>query len=97
MYLTPIIRTNRAISACLIYPSHPIQAIAISEITSFFIPIFNPKLYSRIFAIILAIMYQPNYAYYYIKKYHEINKIHNEAEICSLLLFILIMGFEYIK
>jgi len=97
MYLTPIIRTNRAIAACLIYPSHPIQAIAISEIASFFIPIFNPKLYSRIFAITLMLMYQPNYAYYYIIKYREINKIHNEAEICSLLLFILIMGFEYIK
>ena len=88
MYLTPIIRTNRAISACLIYPSQPIQAIAISEIASFLIPIFNPKLYPRIFGTIIAIMYQPNYAYYYIKKY-------NEAEICSLLLFILIMGIEY--
>ena len=66
MLLIPLIRASRSISACLIYPEHPVQAIAISEIASFFIPIFNPKLYSRIFAITLMLMYQPNYAYYYI-------------------------------
>jgi hypothetical protein len=96
MYLTPLIRTNRAIAASLLYPDHPIQAIAISEFASVIIPILNPKLFPRILGTIIAMMYQPNFAYYYIKKYHEINTIYNQAEICSLLLFVLTLSVNYI-
>ena len=96
MYLTPLIRTNRAIAASLLYPDHPIQAIAISELSSVIIPILNPKLFPRILGTIIAMMYQPNFAYYYIKKYHEINTIYNQAEICSLLLFVLTLSVNYI-
>tara|TARA_B110001450_G_scaffold45573_1_gene42143 strand:- start:1282 stop:1575 length:294 start_codon:yes stop_codon:yes gene_type:complete len=97
MYLVPLIRANRAIAASLIYPEHPIQAIAISELSSVIIPILNPDLFPRILGTIIAAMYQPYFAHYYIKKYHELNNIHNEAEICSLLLFIFVLGFQYIK
>jgi len=97
MFLTPIIRTNRAIAACLIYPDHPIQAIAISEIASVIIPVLNPKLFPRILGTMFAIMYQPNFAHYFIKKYHEINTIYNQAEICTLLLFVLTLSINYIK
>ncbi len=96
MYLTPLIRTNRAIAASLLYPDHPIQAIAISEFASVIIPILNPKLFPRILGTIIAMMYQPNFAYYYIKKYQEINTIYNQAEICSLLLFVLTLSVNYI-
>ena len=95
MILTPLIRTNRAISACLIYPSHPIQAIAISEFASVIIPLLNPKLFPRILGTIFAIMYQPYFAYYYVKKYHELNTLHNQAEICTLLLFVLTLSVNY--
>lgn len=97
MYLTPLIRTNRAIAASLIYPSHPIQAIAISEIISVLIPILNPKLFPRILGTLIAVMYQPYFAYYYVKKYHEINTLYNQAEICTLLLFVLTLSVDYIK
>ena len=97
MYLTPLIRANRAISASLLYPSHPIQAIAISEIASVIIPVLNPKMLPRIIGTMFAIMYHPNFAHYYIKKYHEINTIHNQAEICTLLLFVLTLSFNYQK
>lgn len=96
MYLTPIIRTNRAIAACLIAPNDPLQAIALSETLSVVMPLFNPKLLPKILGIIIAIMYNPYYANYYISSYHKINNIHNEAEICSLLLFILTLGVQYI-
>ena len=96
MYLTPLIRTNRAIAASLIYPDHPIQAIAISEIASVIIPVLNPDLFPRIMGTVIAMMYQPNFAHYYIKKYHELNTIHNQAEICSLLLFVLTLSVNYI-
>ena len=97
MYLVPLIRANRAIAASLIYPEHPIQAIAISELSSVIIPILNPDLFPRILGTIIAAMYQPYFAHYYIKKYYKLNNIHNEAEIFILLLFILLLGFQYIK
>jgi len=96
MYLTPLIRTNRAIAASLIYPDHPVQAIAISELSSVIIPVLNPKLFPRILGTVIAMMYQPNFAHYYIKKYHELNTIHNQAEICTLLLFVLTLSVNYI-
>lgn len=57
MYLVPLIRTNRAIAASLIYPEHPIQAIEISEVISVFGPFFNPNMYNKIIGIMFAIMY----------------------------------------
>lgn len=96
MYLTQLIRANRAIAASLIYPEDPIKAIAISEFSSVIIPILNPKLFPRILGTVLAMMYQPNFAHYYIKKYHELNTLHNQAEICSLLLFVLTLSVNYI-
>jgi len=97
MYLVPLIRANRAISACLIYPEHPFQAIAISEIISVVGPILKPDLFPRILGSIMAIMYQPYFANYYIKKYHELNNLHNQAEICCLLLFVVVLGLDYFK
>lgn len=38
LLLVPFVRTTRAISACTIYPNHPIIAIASSELISYIIP-----------------------------------------------------------
>lgn len=97
MYLVPLIRANRAISACLIYPEHPLSAIAVSEVISVVGPILKPDLFPRILGTIMAMMYQPYYANYYIKKYHELHNLHNQAEICSLLLFVVVLGLDYFK
>ena len=97
MYLAGLIRANRAIAASLIYPEDPIKAIAISEVSSVIIPVLNPNLFPRILGTIIAVMYQPYFAHYYIKSYHKLNNMHNEAEICTLLLFVLVMGFQYIN
>ncbi len=94
MYLIPFIRANRAISACIIYPEHPIQAIAISEFASVLLPLFTPKLFPKIIALMMAMIYAPNFAYSYIKKFNEVNHMHYQAEICSLLLFII---YNYIQ
>ena len=40
--LYPLIRANRALISVLIYPEHPVQAIAASEIVSVFGPFLNP-------------------------------------------------------
>ena len=95
MYLTPLIRSSRAISACLIYPQHPVTAIAISETISVLGPLLQPDQYSKIIATIMAIIYAPSYAYYYIKASNQVVTIYNKAEITSLLLFILIMFINY--
>ena len=97
MYLAPLIRANRAIAASLLYPSHPIQAIAISEIASVIIPVLNPEMLPRIIGTMFAIMYHPTFAHYYVKKFHELNTIHNQAEICTLLLFVLTLSLNYLK
>lgn len=91
MLLIPLIRSSRAISACLIYPEHPIQAIAISEFISVTGPMLNPKLFPKIIATIYAIMFNPSFAHYFVKTYHDINTIYNQAELCSALLFIITM------
>ena len=89
MYLPSLIRANRAIVASLIYPEHPIQAIAVSEVASVLIPLLNPDLFPKILATTIAIMYNPLFANHLIKAYHQEYTNHNQAEICCLLLFIL--------
>ena len=91
MLLIPLIRYGRAISACLIYPEHPVQAIAVIEIVSVIGPLLNPKLLPKIIGSIYAIMYNPSFAIYFIKIYHDVNTIYNQAEVCSTLLFIIYM------
>ena len=45
--LIPLVRTTRAISACTLFPNHPIIAIATSEVISYTIPfISNSPLYA---------------------------------------------------
>lgn len=97
MYLVPLIRANRAIAASLIFPENPLQAIAVSEVISVIGPILKPDLFPRILGTIMAMMYQPYFANYYIQKYHELNNLHNQAEICSLLLFISVLSLDYFK
>lgn len=97
MLLIPLIRSSRAVSACLIYPEHPIQAIAISEAISVIGPMLNPQILTKIIGTIYALSFNPSFAYYYIKTYHDINTIYNQAEICTSLLFIATMvAYNYI-
>lgn len=96
MQLVPLIRANRAIAASLIYPQHPVQAIAISEIISLVGPVLNPKLFPRILGTMLALMYSPYFAYYFLKRYNEVNTIYHQTEICCLLLFIVTIGIDYL-
>ena len=97
MYLVPLIRTNRAIAATLIYPEHPIQAIAISEVISVLGPFLNPNMYNKILGLMLTMMYMPNFASYFLNYYYKQNLLHDQAEICTILLFVFIMSFQYIN
>ena len=47
MSLIPLVRTTRVVSACTLFPNHPIIAIATSEVISYTIPfISNSPLYA---------------------------------------------------
>jgi hypothetical protein len=97
MYLVPLIRANRAIAASLIFPENPLSAIAASEVISVIGPILNPDLFPRILGTIMAMLYSPNYGDYLLKSYNEEYTKHNQAEICSLLLFVVVLSLDYFK
>lgn len=94
--LLPFIRINRALASTLILPNEPIKAIAISEITSVFLPLLNKNNYNYIIGYVLAFMYAPNYASAIIYIYKNKELIYHQSEICFLLLFILTIGINYI-
>jgi len=95
MYLIPLVRANRAISSALIFSNHPITAIATSEIISVFLPLLNSKMYVKIVAYTIAIMYNPTFAKLYLYEYQKNQQIYYQAEICSSLLFILTLLLNY--
>ena len=97
MLLIPLIRSSRAVSACLIYPEHPVQVIAISEVISVVGPMLNHENLKKIIGTMFAIMFNPTFAYYYVKTYNNINTIYNQAEVCTYLLFITtIISYNYL-
>ena len=55
--LIPLIRTTRAVSACTLYPNHPIIAIATSEFISYTLPFINNSPLYAFNDIILFIFY----------------------------------------
>tara|TARA_B100000945_G_C20196944_1_gene509556 strand:+ start:317 stop:613 length:297 start_codon:yes stop_codon:yes gene_type:complete len=89
MNLIPYIRINRAISASLLYPQDPFKAIAASEIISVFGPLLNPKMYSKIMALTICMMCNPNFSYLFIENYQKNQALYYQTEICFSLLFIL--------
>ena len=94
MYLVPFIRINRAVASLFVLPNEPIKAIAISEIVSVFGPFINPYMYKKIINMTIILMYIPNYSGYVLQYYKNENLKYNEAEICFLLLFNLILFFN---
>ena len=97
MHLHPIIRSTRAISACLIYPEHPLTAISISETITLIGPIFDPNIYNKIISLTIAFIYSPKLSYYFINNFNKNKNLYYEAEICTSLLFILCLCLDYFK
>jgi hypothetical protein len=96
MYLIPLVRSNRAIAASLLYPQHPLQAIAVSEIISVFGPLLDNKMYTKIMCLTIAMMYNPKFCSFFIENYQKTQNYYYQAEICTSLLFILTLIIQYI-
>ena len=97
MHLHPIIRSSRAISACLIYPQDPLTAISVSETISLIGPLFNPNFYSKIASLTSAFMYCPKLSYYFLDSFNKTNNLYYQSEICMSLFFILCLSLDYLK
>ena len=87
MIIVPLIRANRAIAASLIYPDHPLQTIALSEFLSVFLPLADRDFLPKILGTTLALIYNPQFALFYIKSYNEVTTIYNKNELLLLILF----------
>ena len=95
----PCLRVCRMTAGVFIYPSNPVAAIAVSEIASFIIPILNPSLWKKVITSITIFMYSPTAFPEFINMYIQYGIQEREkyeyAELCSILLFILM--FELYK
>lgn len=89
MFLIPYIRTARSVTSCLLFPNHPIEAIATSEIISYIGP-FIKKTYD--YSDIMLFMFY--YFYYNDEAKNLINDIKNknlqyyQIEACLLSIFL---------
>ena len=48
----------------------------------------DPKMFSRIIALTIVMLYAPKFTNFYIQKYSQINLQYQQGEICCLLLLI---------
>ena len=93
--LYPLVRVNRALASILIYPEHPIQSIATSEIISVVGPFLTPTIYKKIMVLTSALLYSPKFANYILSIHFEEYKIYNKREIYCLTIFLLINLLNY--
>ena len=96
MYYFPLIRANRAISACLIYPNHPIASIAASEVISVLVPIFNSRNYAIVLGLFLSFLHSPEFFDFYLDYYEKKELTYFQFELCTSLLFILAYSLKFI-
>ena len=83
------VRSARAISAASLYPSHPLQAIAVSECISVIGPFCNEIFVSKLFGHIFTAAYAPQFTGYILGKLASTKKKYEQAEIILSLLFLL--------
>ena len=90
MYIIPLIRTQRAIAACSIYPQHPLQAIAISEILSLTLPfIKNSTFNTDILVFMFYFFYSNEHALHLIEQYKQKDILFYKYENISLFIYLL--------
>jgi len=90
MYLIPIIRSSRAVAACTLMPSHPVEAIAVSEIISLVLPfIKNSTMNTDILIFMFYFFTDTDHALQLIEQYKQKDLLYYQSEICCLLLYLL--------
>ena len=90
------IRIGRAVSASLLFATHEISAIAVSEVVSVLAPVLNPQFLERVLGAIVAMMYAPRFSHEIVSKLSYDTKKYQQAEICTMLLFFLTFTLYHI-
>ena len=98
MYLIPLVRTTRAISACTLFSDNPILAISVSEIISYTVPFINNSPLYAANDIVLFLFY---YYYYNESALQIIEKFKNKYlsyyQCENLCIFIYLLNYFYNK
>ncbi len=90
MYLVPLIRMSRAVSACILCPDNIIESIATSELISYVGPFIRyPPIDLNIIGFTMYLIYDPEYAYEIMKDYKQKDKVYYRIEFVCLMIFIL--------
>ena len=95
MYIIPLIRTGRAISACYLFSIEPLYAITISESISYIIPLIKKSILDK-----NTLMYMFYFIFDYkksidlIEKYRKERKVYYNFELFSITLFLI---YNYIQ
>ena len=97
MFLIPLVRLNRAITSCYILPLEPIKSIALSELISVLIPLFDNRIFAKMFGHIKAILYSPNFTLQFIKSYEKSEIYYYNSELIFLFCINLFLIYEYFK
>jgi hypothetical protein len=90
MYLIPLVRTGRIVTSCLLFPEHQVEAMAISEVSSYIIPFFNyPSPILNIINFSIYLFCDLDYTKYLMNEYLEKNKFLYKIEFILLWYYIL--------
>ena len=90
MYIIPLIRTSRALTACTLMPYNPLLALSLSETSSYIIPFINNSNSSN--DILFFTYYLFNYknsALYFINKYKNKYILNYKIELFLLSIYLI--------
>jgi hypothetical protein len=95
MYIIPLIRTGRAISAYYLFPVESFYAIAISETISYIIPVIKKSILDKDKLIYMFyFIFDYNKSIDLIEKYRKERKVYYNFELFSIILFLI---YNYIQ
>ncbi len=97
MNLIPLVRVNRAITSCYILPLDPLQCIAISEFISVFLPLFNDKIFAKMFGYTKSIAYSPIFILDFLKSYENSERFYYISESSFLIFINLFLIYQYLN
>ena len=88
--LYPAIRVQRAMASSLLFPNHPIEAVAITEIVGTILPLLNPPVYKQLIGYVYWLICTPLYTINHIYLYERPQSLkYYYTELIGLLLLII--------
>lgn len=90
MYIIPLIRTSRALTACTLMPYNPLLALSLSETSSYIIPFINNSNSSNdILFFTYYLFNDKNCALYFINKYKNKYILNYKIELFLLSIYLI--------